>query len=398
MGKHRANNEGTVRKRADGRWEGILVVGHKDNGDPITKSVFGKTQKEVVRKLQDAKEVYKDADLTEAGNMTLQEWLDKWWEEYEKPRIKPTTQRMYQRSMQHIPEELADKKLRALKKADFQKLYADMSSNGRKINREWFGSGLAPATVRHLHFLLHNCLKAAVKDHLIPTNPTQDVPLPKLERAEMKVLNDSEMDVFMDEIRKDPIWYDFFYTAITTGLRKGEICGLMWSDLDFRTGKLKIRRNVVRAPGGELEIGTTKTNNGTRTIVLPASTLQLLKEKKKHALSQWMFPDPLAPEKPMSPDKPYKRLKQILRDASLPDIRFHDLRHTFATHAMANGVDAKTLSQILGHGKASFTLDTYTHVTTDMHRQAAKVVGSFMNDLFGEDLQPWRNGKVGAED
>ena len=110
---------------------------------------------------------------------------------------------------------------------------------------------------------------------------------------------------------------------------------------------------------GEMEIGETKTERGRRTIRLPPSTVQRLKERKKHAISQWIFPEPLAPEKPVRPSAAYYWMKVLLKEAGLPHIRFHDLRHTFATYALASGVDAKTLSGILGHTNASFTLDTY---------------------------------------
>ena len=142
---------------------------------------------------------------------------------------------------------------------------------------------------------------------------------------------------------------------------------------------------MSRASGGGLQIGETKTETGKRTILLPPSTLHLLKERKKTAMTEWIFPSLLQPEKPVSPHTAYHRLKLILKQAGLPDIRFHDLRHTFATHALVSGVDAKTLSGILGHTNASFTLDTYTHVTTDMQKNAAGIVGDFMDELMKEE-------------
>ena len=134
--------------------------------------------------------------------------------------------------------------------------------------------------------------------------------------------------------------------------------------------------------GGTLEAGDTKTYAGKRTILLPSSTAQLLEARKHFALTEWVFPDFLHPERPMNPGTAYRAAEKILTEAGLPSIRFHDLRHTFATHALAGGVDAKTLSGILGHTKASFTLDTYAHVTGDMQRHAAKVVGDFIQDIL----------------
>ena len=205
-----------------------------------------------------------------------------------------------------------------------------------------------------------------------------------------QILTDEQLERFVEIIREDAVWYDFFYTELTTGLRRGEICGLMWQDFDESAGTLKILRSVNAPKRGELEIGETKTSRGRRIIRLPPSTVQRLKERKKHAVSQWIFPEPLAPEKPVRPSAAYYWMKELLKEAGLPHIRFHDLRHTFATHALASGVDAKTLSGILGHTNASFTLDTYTHVTPDMQRAASDVVGGFLENLLGEELRPWQ--------
>ncbi len=130
---------------------------------------------------------------------------------------------------------------------------------------------------------------------------------------------------------------------------------------------------------------------GTRKIVLPPSTAQLLRERKKTAPTEWIFPNPFDPEQPIAPGTAYNRLKALLKETGLPDIRFHDLRHTFATHALSSGVDAKTLAGILGHTKASFTLDTYTHTTGDMQKRAAEIVGGFLTDYLGEEMNPWQS-------
>ena len=112
-------------------------------------------------------------------------------------------------------------------------------------------------------------------------------------------------------------------------------------------------------------------------------------------MTEWIFPNPMKPEHPTRPSAAYERTKVLLKQAGLPELRFHDLRHTFAAHALASGVDAKTLSGILGHTKASFTLDTYTHVTGDMHRNAAEIVGDFMTELLGEEMEPWQSSERG---
>ena len=197
----------------------------------------------------------------------------------------------------------------------------------------------------------------------------------------------------MKAIEADEPWYDFFYTELTTGLRRGEICGLQWQDFDEEKGTLKISRTLHYQREGEYSTGETKTGKGKRTIILPKSTADLLRRRKQNALSEWIFHHPVKPEHPVSPHYAYVHLKTLLNKAGLPGIRFHDVRHTFATHALTSGVDAKTLSGILGHTNASFTLDTYTHVTKDMQKQAANVVGGFMEDILGKGASPWQRSE-----
>lgn len=160
----------------------------------------------------------------------------------------------------------------------------------------------------------------------------------------------------------------FFYTELTTGLRRGEICGLRWEDFDEQNGRLKIRRSVGRIKDGVLHVGETKTETGMREILLPPSTTELLAKRKENAVGNWIFPNFYRPEEPLNPQSAYTHLKVLLKKAELPLIRFHDLRHTFATHAIAGGVDAKTLSGILGHTNASFTVNLqYGHTDQSSH-------------------------------
>lgn len=286
----------------------------------------------------------------------------------------------------HIRPCLGEKRISQIKAVDIQRFY-DMLS--RK---------LASGTVRRIHTTLHGILKAAAQARLIPRNPVEEVTPPKFSYQEKKVLTAEQVDRLLEAIQKDSLWHDLFYTELTTGLRRGELCGLRWEDFDAASGSLKVCRTVRREKGKGLTTGDTKTYAGTRTITLPPSLAVLLKERKRAAKTAWIFPDLLRPERPTAPDAAYRRMKLLLEQAGLPDIRFHDLRHTFATHALTSGVDVKTLSGILGHTRAAFTLDTYTHTTGDMQRRAAEIVGEFLTDIFGEELRPWEeNGKMEKE-
>lgn len=236
-------------------------------------------------------------------------------------------------------------------------------------------------------------MKDAETAHLIAQNPLDQVANPKPNYKPMQVLNEEQLGAFMTEVQKDELWRDFFYVELTVGLRRGEICGLKWEDFDENAGTLKVQRSASAKKAGKLMVGETKTDKGTRKIILPSTTVNILRERKKTALTEWIFPNPLRPGEPMSPGRAYNHMKTLLKRAGLPSIRFHDLRHTFATHALASGVDAKTLASILGHTNASFTLDTYTHVTGDMQKRAVEIVGDFMSDIFGKELKPWEESE-----
>ena len=392
MAKRRPSGDGMVRKREDGRWEGRIVVGHKSNGDSIFRYISAPTQKELSAKLRQLTEAYKGVDLTEESNMSLSVWLDKWLDEYMAAVLRPTTLNGYRRSLElHVKPYLGNKALSKITAADLRSLYRSLQETGRVHPRDGQSPGLSARTVHGIHTTLHHALKTAMEQNLIPSNPAAEVDPPKFIGAPMKVLTEAQLDTFMTAIEKDEFWHDFFYTAVTTGLRRGEICGLRWQDFDAKQGMLHVQHTLHKEKGKPLTTGDTKTYAGTRKIVLPPSTAEILRKRQSQNCSPWIFYDPFRPELPINPGRAYQQLKTLLTEAGLPDIRFHDLRHTFATHALSSGVDAKTLAGILGHTKASFTLDTYTHTTGDMQKRAAEIVGGFLTDYLGEEMNPWQS-------
>ena len=397
MAKRRPAGDGMVRKRDDGRWEGRIVIGHKSDGSPIFRYLYGTSQKELLDKLHQDIERYRDVELTEDSRMTLGEWLDLWLTEYAAATVRPSTLTGYRRYANHyVKPYLGDKRMTQITTNDIQKLYVKLKDEGRIHEHPEHGHQLASGTICRIHAMLHRAMKDAVQANVIPNNPTEGTVVPNPDYKPKQILNDEQLECFMDAIRRDPVWYDFFYTELTTGLRRGEICGLQWQDFDAEHGTLKISRTLHCPTVNEYITGETKTGKGMRTIVLPKSTADILRARQEPALTEWIFPNPIHPELPIAPQTAYGHLKTILKKAGLPNIRFHDLRHTFATHTLTSGVDAKTLSGILGHTNASFTLDTYTHVTTDMQKQASDIVGSFMEDIFGKELKPWQESEKAA--
>ena len=383
MAKRRPQGDGTIRKRSDGRWEARIIVGHKNDGSPMYKSAFAKTQKSALKQLHQLIDLYRDVDLTEDSRMTLGEWLDKWLDEYMIFTIRESTLDSYRAMVKNqVKPFIGGKQISSLTTADMQKFYNKIKKEGRVREHPIHGKTLADSMVRGVHMMLHEALDTAVKERLIAKNPTNGTTVPKCNYPEKQILGDNQLETFLEAIKGHEYWCDFFYVEVMTGLRRGEICGLKWQDIKFDENKLQVKRSVSVKKGGGVSIGETKTETGVRCIQMPPSVAELLKSKKQTAITEWVFPHFLHPEQPISPASAYRKLKVILKNAELPLIRFHDLRHTFATHATQGGVDPKTLAGILGHTNASFTLDTYTHVTSDMQKSASAVVGNMMQKIM----------------
>ena len=383
MAKRRPQGDGTIRKRSDGRWEARIIIGHKNDGSPMYKSAFAKTQKSALKQLHQLLDLYRDVDLTEECRMTLGEWMDKWMDEYMIFTIKENTIKGYRSQIDHqIKPFIGHKQLASLTTADIQKFYNKIKKEGRVHPHPIHGHVLSDSMVRKIHMMLHEAMEVAVRERYIVRNPTDNTTIPKKTTTEKQVLDDSQLNRFLEAIQGEPYWHDFFYVEVMTGLRRGEICGIKWSDIDFNEGTLCIKRSVSTKEGGGVSIGETKTDAGVRTIIMPPSVATLLWKKRSEAINEWVFPHYTNPSDPLHPSSAYKKLQTLLKRLELPLLRFHDLRHTFATQATDGGVDPKTLAGILGHTDASFTLDTYTHVTSDMQRGASAIVNNMMQQFL----------------
>ena len=206
MGKLRPSGDGMVRGREDGRWEGRIVVGHKANGDSIFRYFSAGSQRELMRKLHREQEVYQGVDLTEECRITLAEWLDRWMETYMEGTVRASTLRGMRHDVErHIKPRLGEIIISEISQADVQSLYAALLENGRVHPHPELGTGLSASTIRKIHGILHGALKAA---------------------KQARLLTRRETDRFLRTAKADGVWYPLFYTALSTGLRKGELCGL----------------------------------------------------------------------------------------------------------------------------------------------------------------------------
>lgn len=371
MSRKRKNGEGTIRLRQDGRWEGRCVIGYDDNGYPKTKNVLAKTKRECVEKLRLLREACGSTKSDKIRpDMCFGDWITYWYENHCKPKIRLTTQANYEdRIRLHIIPEIGQIPLNKLTQNDLQQFYGRLKKNGRKSHTELYGEGLSDRMVRMCHASCRSALEKAVQDGLIRTNPASGCKLPPKKAREMQVLNRDELQRLLIQAREEG-YYELFLLALATGLRLGELMALQWDDLNFKTGVLTINKQVYEVKG-QLILNQPKTKASIRKLVLPRALLAVLKEYKKTVDSRWMFPSPVKEDRPLTPGMAERRLRLILQHAGCRHIRFHDLRHIFATLALENGMDVKTLSAMLGHVSAATTLDIYTHITDDMQRAAA---------------------------
>ena len=383
MAKKRANGEGSIRKRKDGRWEGRYTAGHDpETGKAIYKNVLGKTQAEVKEKLKQAIGETQALDITKAGKYTVGEWMEVWFQDYAKIKVRPSSHQTYQGYIHnHIQPNIGEIPLEKLTSLDLQKFYKKLLTQGRvdRVEAKGQPKGLSAKTVRNIHQILSSSLKLAQEQRLILTNPAEGCALPRVEHQEMKTLTTVQLASFFREARESGV-FELYYLELATGLRRGELLGLKWEDVDLQRGDLRVRRQVSRINGDVVE-APLKTKNAYRTLPLAEDTVSVLKEqRKKVGNSPWVFPSPNGG--PISPDSVLHMLHRVLKRAGLPKVRFHDLRHTFATLALQNGVDVKTVSGILGHFSAGFTLDTYAHITSAAQRQAAQTMGSVLSETL----------------
>ena len=384
MAKKRANGEGNIRKRKDGRWEGRYTAGYDEKtGKRITKSVLGKTQAEVKEKLAKAVAEAESVDVRRADEYTLGTWLQTWYELIVRnPADDCVPPKIPKHEMKHIVPCIGDIPLKKLTGRDLQWLYKDLQEHGRlREAQKGKQPGLSDSTIRGIHTMLHNALDRAVKERLIVRNPADDCVPPKIPKHEMKILPPEQIRSYLTAADQRGV-LPMFYLELISGLRKGELVALQWTDLDIENKTIFVSKQAGRNNAGEPDITRPKTENSIRKISIPQDAVDLLvAEHQKHPSSPWMFPSPKTGEM-YHPDSVVNIHKKILKDAGLEHLRFHDLRHTFATLALQNGVDVKTVSSMLGHFDAGFTLRTYTHVTRQMQESAAEKMGNFMAQVM----------------
>lgn len=328
MPKRRANGEGNIRKRKDGRWEGRYTAGRDPvTGKTIYKNVLGKTQAETKAKLKQAIQESAEVDIIKAGQYTVGQWMDVWFENCAKIKVRPSSHQTYRGYIDnHIKPNIGNVPLNKLSALHLQKLYKKLLTGGRveRTEAKKQPKGLSAKTVRNTNQVISSAMDFAREQKLISCNPTDGCALPKLEHQEMKTLPAEQLTSFLREAKESGV-FEMYYIELATGLRRGELLGLKWEDIDSSQGSLRVQRQICRINGEVIE-ASLKTKNAYRNLPLSADAVEVLKEqRKKCGSSAYVFPSPTGG--PISPDSVLHMLHRVLKRAGLPKVRFHALRH-----------------------------------------------------------------------
>ncbi len=383
----RNNGEGTITKRKDGRWEGRYYTGEVVNGKRVRKNVLAKTKAECKEKLNKAisdnanrMRIIERCDFLTNPEPTLEEWSRIWFESFCTASVKEYTRNSYQNYFdRYILPNLGGMKIKDISTVSCQQFLMKMYTSGRTRNVEKKGKGLSAKTVKDIKIALQTCLQKAEDEGLIESNPCRKVQLPKEAPKEMQTLKANELGAFLQET-KDSGCYEFYILEITTGLRLGEILALTWDDLDIKNKTISVNKQIQRI-NGELVVSRPKTDASIRKISLCDECFnQLILLRSRQRLdTKLIFPSPITGGL-RDPSSVTRKLHRMQKRAGVPQIRFHDLRHSFATLSLEQGMDIKTVSHMLGHTDAGFTMNTYMHVTDNMQQTVANAMQSLITE------------------
>jgi len=378
-----AQGSGTIRQRPDGRWEARYTVGRDSGtGKQKQKSIYGDTQQDVLKQLRQIQAAIDNGTYTEPSKMTVGQWMDIWLAEYLGGVKSATVYSYTTRTNNHIKPAVGSVPLQKLNAHTIQGFYNSLQKE----------KGLSPKTIKNMHGLFHGALKQAVKIGYIRFNPSEACTLPRVERKEVKPLDENDIELFVDAIKGQP-YEDIYIIDLFTGMRQGEILGLTWDCVDFKQGVIYINKQLQKekGKGGQYLLAPLK-NDKPRKIAPADIVFQRLKAAavrqkamKLKAGQAWNNPNDLVftneVGKHLAHVTVYKHFKRIVRSIGMDDTRFHDLRHSYAVAALQSGDDVKSVQEALGHHTAAFTMDVYGHVTDKMRRESAERMNKFVKGI-----------------
>jgi len=362
---------GSIRKRGDRSWELTIDLGRDAGGRRRRKFVNLKgTKAQAQQKLRELLTSLDKGISLDTSKVSLGEFLERWLHEYAETNTSPRTVMGYQEKVRnHLMPHLGAIPLAKLTPQHIQSRYSEMLDNG-----------LSPRTVLHVHRILREALKHAVKWGLLIRNVCDAVDPPKPQRKEMAVLDGVDIQRFLD-VAASARYGSVFFLALYTGMRRSELLGLRWTAVDLSAKTISVKETLQRIQGKGLMVLQPKTARSRRLVSLPPSAVALLgglKVKQRElrvtlgidwSESDYVFSQ--ADGRPFFPEKVSQAFASVIKDAGLPHIRLHDLRHTHATMMMQQGVNPKIVSERLGHASVVITLDTYSHVLPGIQEEAA---------------------------
>ncbi len=390
---------GTIRKKVIRRgdkeyvyWEARYSNGFDPGtGKQIQKSISGKTQREVAQKLKLATSSIDQGTYIEPNKITVAEWLEIWQEEY-LCNIKPSTRSSYKATIKnHISPRIGALRLESLTTHQIQSFYNSL------LDPEIHPYSLSAKTIKNIHGVLHRSLQQAMFNGYLRSNPSDPCVLPQVIKKKIKPLNDYQIAEFMKAV-KGHRYEKMFLTALFTGVRQGELCGLQWECIDFLNGTILIDkqlqsiRSSIRGANDKYVLIPTK-NSKERLITAAPYVMDLLwqvkqdQDRNRRLFGEafiengLVFTDEIG--RRITPQALYRAFKIVVDELGLPNTRFHDLRHSYAVASIRAGDDIKTVQENLGHATAAFTLDVYGHVTDQMKRDSANRMQKFIQNVAG---------------
>lgn len=372
MFKEVAVLRGSIHKKGE-KYYPILYLGKDSLGKKKYKWLSGyKKEKDAEKALRKALKDYDDGLYLNVNDMTVEELCEQYFEIYIKTLSYRTEERYKSIINNSIIPMLGKAKIDEIKTIHIQRYLHTLNDK-------------APATVKKHYYVLKKMFEQAVKWNLININPCEGVVLPKEKRTEMKVWDKETINEFL-KIVKGTKWYIPFLIAFTSGLRQGEIAGLKWQDFNKEENTLYVVRTMQR----NFELKATKTKSSMRKIVLMDSTIEALKwqlkwqEENKKTFDEYKDTGFICTHengKPINPENMGKAFNKLVKSNNLPSIRFHDIRHTFATLLLKNGTNPKIVSEILGHSNVQTTLNVYSHMLPDMQKETMERLQESLFDI-----------------
>jgi integrase len=378
-GKKRNNGEGSIQQLENGKFMGKVMLGRKANGKPNRKTVYGLSQQEVLKKINELTYEYNHGIYVEPNRMTLGEWLKFWLKTYKRKKLKARTYDNYESliAVRIIPA-LGGLALKDIAPFHIQDFYNQLGDDG-----------FSAATIRKTHQIINSALDKALEQQMIRINPAKSVEVPSLEQKPVKAFSREEQATFF-EAAKSYSYYEAFIFSVDTGVRKGELLSLTWDDIDFDNGYVSINKTLIFVKDRDnksdntyiLKVqDSTKTKAGVRKVPLTKRCLHMLKELKLKNITKSPLVFPSKNGTYINPRNLLRCFETICEKTGLEGFNCHSLRHTFATRCFEKGIPVKIVSRWLGHAKVSHTLDIYTHVMPDEEKKAIERLESDIESL-----------------